>query len=157
MGNRSWQRRKRRSVAKTGGKGERFWLCRCGSPEHRGCWEVKTFPQCQQPTNWAYNGTVFEFKKKIPDDAIKRYTIETDPATADFDKRLIYAVEYNHNGKRYLAQVGQVEERTSELIHAILGCGPDLVLICTTNRGAMKGYPIFVGKDEIAAVTEFAA
>jgi HEAT repeat protein len=89
-------------------------------------------------------------------DAIKRYTEETDPATANFDERRIYAVEYKHNGQMYLAQVGQTEERTKELIHAILGCGPDLVLICTTNRGAMKGYPIFVGKTEILTVTEFA-
>ena len=57
--------------------------------------------------------------------AIKRYTVQTDPATADFDERCIYAVEYKHNGKMYLAQVGQTEERTKELNHAILGCGPD--------------------------------
>jgi HEAT repeat protein len=88
--------------------------------------------------------------------AIKGYTVQTDPATADFDERRIYAVEYKHNGRMYSAQVGQTEERTKELIHAILGCGPDLVLICTTNRGAMKGYPIFVGKDEIISIVEFA-
>jgi hypothetical protein len=49
----------------------------------------------------------------------------------------------------YLAQVEHTEERTKELVHVILGCGPDLVLICTTNGGAMKGYLLFVGKGEI--------
>jgi len=88
--------------------------------------------------------------------AIREHVENADPAMANFDERLIYSIQYRHNGTVYEAQVGKIESKTGELIHAILGNGPRLVLICTTNRGANRGDPILVGGDEIIKVMEFA-
>src|SRR5688572_10267272 len=55
----------------------------------------------------------------------------------------IFSIEYVHEGKRWFAEVGQPEPRTGELVIAILN--GITYLVCTPNRGVIRGTPILVG------------
>ena len=62
-------------------------------------------------------------------------------------ERRIYGLTYRHNGKQYHVQVGDVHPLNRELVIAIFrqerpsGC----YLICTANRGVVRGGPILAG------------
>ena len=55
----------RRSVAKTGGKRERFWPCRCGSPDRRGARVNKTFPRVKNRRVRCILATFSRVKRKF--------------------------------------------------------------------------------------------
>lgn len=65
----------------------------------------------------------------------------------------IYSIRYSHEGKEYFAKVGEVENRTRDLVLAILKS--TTYLICTTNRGGLRGTPILVGSNEINKIEYF--
>ncbi len=67
--------------------------------------------------------------------------------------RRIYSISYRHEGKKYTATVGERENRVGEEVIAIL----DSVtyLVCTPNRGVIRGEPILVGKAEATIVEDF--
>lgn len=65
------------------------------------------------------------------------------------DERL-RRVAYRHNGEYYVAEVGQpVDPYYCEngVVVAILPGDP--LLVCSANRGVLRGEPIYVGKDTI--------
>ncbi len=65
----------------------------------------------------------------------------------------IYSIRYSHEGKDFLAKVGEVENRTKDLVLAILKS--TTYLICTINRGGLRGMPILVGENEIERIEYF--
>ncbi len=67
--------------------------------------------------------------------------------------RKIYSLTYKHNNKKYTAVVGENDEIENEPIIAILESRT--FLICTPNRGVIRGTPILVGHDEIISVEDF--
>jgi hypothetical protein len=67
--------------------------------------------------------------------------------------RRIFRIEYSHEGKSYIAEVGQSSQVNRELVLVILES--NAYLICTGNRGVLRGEPILVGKGEVRSVTEF--
>lgn len=69
------------------------------------------------------------------------------------DRRL-YAVSYSHNGKKYKDVVGEVNVLVGEEVLVILDA-ETLFLVCTANRGVLKGGPFMVGKDWDTHETEF--
>lgn len=68
-------------------------------------------------------------------------------------ERRIFSVTYRHEGKEYYAEVGKIEQRTGELICAILES--ITYLVCTPNRGVLRGEPVLVGKEEIRSIVDF--
>lgn len=68
------------------------------------------------------------------------------------DKR-IYSISYNHKGRNYIATVGEKEVREGEPVIAILES--NTYLICTPNRGVLRGMPIMVGKEELLKIDYF--
>lgn len=67
--------------------------------------------------------------------------------------RRIFSITYQKQGKDYYVEVGKLDPRNGELVIAIL----DSVtyLICTPNRGVLRGIPILVGGSELREITDF--
>lgn len=76
----------------------------------------------------------------------------------DASDRHIRRIEYVHEGKRYTAEVGELEPRTHEEVIAILETAPKKglpYLVCTPNRGVVRGEPMLVGDNEIRDIEDF--
>lgn len=65
----------------------------------------------------------------------------------------VFAVRYRHDGKEYLAQVGE-KDPTDGLVMCIFEC-PTAFLVCTPNRGVFRGFPILVGRSDVSDVEYF--
>lgn len=65
----------------------------------------------------------------------------------------IEAINYRHEHKEFYAKVGEVEPRTQEPVIAILRS--NCYLVCTPNRGFLRGDPILVGIDEVYGRVDF--
>ncbi len=70
----------------------------------------------------------------------------------------IASISWEHNGKRYLAEVGRPIDPYfgGEVVAAILD-GGRCYSICTASRGMYRGGPIYAGKIAKTAVTYFSA
>ena len=67
--------------------------------------------------------------------------------------RRIYSIKYRHEGKLYYAEVGLPDPRVEEKVLVILQS--NTFLVCTYNRGVIRGGPVLVGKNEAIEVTYF--
>ena len=67
--------------------------------------------------------------------------------------RRIFSVAYRHNGREYYAEVGKPDPRVEETVLVILESNP--FLVCTQNRGVIRGLPVLVGRDEILRIVDF--
>ena len=87
---------------------------------------------------------------------IKKWASETlGAAASEIGDARIFRLDYRHDSSFYVAEVGQDEPRTRELVVAILDGGPNLYLVCTPNRGVLRGMPILVGRHAARSVTLF--
>lgn len=60
--------------------------------------------------------------------------------------RRIYKLAFKHNGTLRFAQIGREDPLGGELLTAILYLPKrDLYLLCTPNRGVLRGDPIMAG------------
>lgn len=82
-----------------------------------------------------------------------RKTAKTTVGWAATDRK-IYRLSYVHDGRDYVATVGESEPRTGECVTAILDAG-GVFLVCTPNSGVFRGEPILVGKKEAHSVVDF--
>ena len=71
----------------------------------------------------------------------------------EVSERRIFSIAYRHNGKDYYAEVGKPDPRIRELVLVILES--DTYLVCTANRGVLRGMPILVGRDEAEQIRDF--
>jgi allophanate hydrolase subunit 1 len=74
----------------------------------------------------------------------------------DITDRRIFSIHYRHDGKDGYAEVGKREQlggMEGEEVIAILES--NAYLICTPNRGFLRGIPILVGKEEAYSVVDF--
>ena len=55
--------------------------------------------------------------------------------------------------KDYHVEVGKPDPRNNELVIAILKS--NTYLVCTPNRGVVRGIPILVGQDKVERTTDF--
>ena len=79
-------------------------------------------------------------------------------ASGPMERRRIFRIDYNHYGKRYRAQVGEPERHEGAIVQAILKQRDyRLYFICTADRGAARGGPIYVGEDEVIVSVDFEA
>ncbi|MBZ5736926.1 hypothetical protein [Nocardioides mangrovi] len=67
--------------------------------------------------------------------------------------RRIFQINYHHEGKPYVAEVGEPDPRTGETVLAILES--NAFLVCTRNRGVVRGEPILIGPEEVRTITDF--
>jgi hypothetical protein len=72
------------------------------------------------------------------------------------NERRIYSVTYTHDGTKYHDVVGQVSRLVGEEVLAIFDAG-NVFVVCTTNRGVLRGNPVMVGKHWDTHATEFSA
>jgi hypothetical protein len=68
-------------------------------------------------------------------------------------KRSIYSVRYRHNGHEHLAQVGDWDN-TDGLVICIFETS-QAFLVCTPNRGVLRGEPILVGRSDVSDIEDF--
>lgn len=67
--------------------------------------------------------------------------------------RRIFSIDYCHDGKDGRAEVGQDETDIREPVIAILES--NTYLVCTPNRGVLRGIPRLVGHNEVRCVVYF--
>jgi hypothetical protein len=67
--------------------------------------------------------------------------------------RKIFSIAFNHDGKDYVARVGEIYSHTGEQVIAILES--NAYLVCTPSRGVLRGMPILVGKNEVYSIEDF--
>ena len=70
----------------------------------------------------------------------------------DISDRKIFSIRYRHEGVEAIAQVGE-RDIDGEIVLANLDS--ITCLVCTPNRGGIRGAPVMVGKDEVSDVTSF--
>lgn len=69
--------------------------------------------------------------------------------------RRVYSISYRHNGRNYVSTVGQKEPEGETVIAILEAFNPTpLYMICTPNRGVVRGDPILAG--DISRVVDFA-
>ncbi len=68
-------------------------------------------------------------------------------------ERRIFSIAYRHEGKDYHVEVGKPDPRSHELVIAILES--TTYLVCTPNRGVVRGIPILVGQDKVGKTIDF--
>ena len=69
--------------------------------------------------------------------------------------RRIFRLTGMHEGKSIECEVGKLEPYGGETVVAILES--NAFLVCTANRGVLRGEPILVGTSEVDYVTDFDA
>jgi hypothetical protein len=84
-------------------------------------------------------------------ESVKKFAVQQMGWTVS-DRR-IKSIQYNHDGKDFIAEIGKKEDRTGEEVLVILES--TTYLVCTPNRGVLRGEPILVGKNEIYRVEDF--
>ena len=83
--------------------------------------------------------------------SVKKFAEETlDWEVSD---RRIFSIAYQKQGKDYCVEVGKPDPRNGELVVAILES--ITYLVCTPNRGVLRGMPILIGKPELKDITDF--
>lgn len=81
-------------------------------------------------------------------ESIRKFNSEQMNAT--LSPRRIYRVRGIHNGQEFTATVGEPFERYGEVVIAILvDTSRKLYLICTPDRGVLRGEPYLSGSNEI--------
>jgi hypothetical protein len=83
--------------------------------------------------------------------AIKEFATQTTGWPVK-DER-IFSITYVHEGKRYHDEVGKPDGRVKEVVIAILRSVT--YLVCTKNRGVLRGGPIMVGLNNVEEVVYF--
>lgn len=73
--------------------------------------------------------------------------IETQGFKIIRDKR-IYSITFKHNGKLFTDTVGKISLSNNESIFVILET-EQMYLVCTTNRGILRGEPMITGKLDV--------
>ena len=69
-------------------------------------------------------------------------------------KRRIYSIKYNYHGAEYQSTVGEQDPLNNELVAAIFKA-PPFYLICTTDRGVLRGTPAIIGTHDAIEVIDF--
>ena len=70
--------------------------------------------------------------------------------------RRIHGLSYSHDGTKYHDDIGKKHALLGEEVLVILDAG-DLFMVCTENRGVVRGGPFLVGKHWDTRETEFEA
>ena len=71
----------------------------------------------------------------------------------DVTDRRIFSLTYLHGRKKYHSEVGKPDDRVNEEVIAILESF--IYLVCTHNRGVIRGEPVLVGKEEVKKIIDF--
>ncbi|MDE0484166.1 MAG: hypothetical protein OXI67_16425 [Candidatus Poribacteria bacterium] len=71
----------------------------------------------------------------------------------DVSDRRIFSIAYHKHGEDYYVEVGKPDPRNGELVIAILKS--NTYLVCTPNRGVLRGMPILVGGSELTEAVDF--
>jgi hypothetical protein len=85
-------------------------------------------------------------------EAITKFAQET--TGWKISNRRIFSIDYFHEHKEYHVEVGKPDPMIGEVVMAILES--KAFLVCTPNRGVVRGMPILVGINEATDIIDFA-
>lgn len=71
----------------------------------------------------------------------------------DIGSQRIFALTCFKKGKEYQVEVGKPDPATGDTVMAILESFT--YLVCTPNRGVLRGIPVLYGKQDVLSVTYF--
>lgn len=77
-----------------------------------------------------------------------------DSLAAQPTERKIRRLRYVHDGRTYDAEIGGHDNVEREVVIAILDA-TTLYLVCTPNRGVVRGFPILVGTGSVLDIEDF--
>lgn len=80
-------------------------------------------------------------------------TFAMDNLGWEVTERRIFRLTGFHDGKPIDCEVGKVEPYGGEVVVAILES--NAFLVCTANRGVLRGEPILVGTQEVGSIIDF--
>ena len=84
---------------------------------------------------------------------VRRFAVENCGPVTD---RRISSIDFRDRGQLLHAQVGEVDPITGEMVIVILETpGNQPYLVCTPNRGVLRGMPVLVGKGKVRVITDF--
>ena len=83
--------------------------------------------------------------------ATRKFARET--MDREIGERRIFRLRYRHDGNELVVEVGRPEPLTKEPVMVILESNP--YLICTPNRGVLRGMPILAGAHAVREVVDF--
>ena len=84
-------------------------------------------------------------------ESVKKFAEQT--LDWDVSDRRVFSIAYQKHGKDYYVEVGKPDPRNKELVIAIFES--ITYLVCTPNRGVLRGMPILIGKSELKDITDF--
>lgn len=84
-------------------------------------------------------------------ESIKKFAEKT--LEWDVSDRRIFSIAYRKQGEDYYVEVGKPNPRNGELVIAILKS--NTYLVCTPNRGVLRGIPILISGSELTEATDF--
>ena len=84
-------------------------------------------------------------------EAIKKFA--EDNLGWEISERRIFSIAYHKHGQDYYVEVGEPDPRVKEPVLAILES--NTYLVCTPNRGVVRGIPILVGQDKVENIADF--
>ena len=79
--------------------------------------------------------------------------LRKDTLDWDVSDRRIFSIAYQKRGEDYYVEVGKPDPRNGELVVAILESM--IYLICTPNRGVLRGMPLLIAESELTDITDF--
>ena len=79
-------------------------------------------------------------------EGIKKFATET--ICWPVSKRKIQSITFRDQKRTVQAEVGKTDPITGETVTAILDSTATF-LVCTSNRGVLRGMPVLVGKHEV--------
>ena len=93
---------------------------------------------------------------KVQEDSVYEATKKFAKETTGWDikDRKIYYIKWRHGREDCEARVGETQMRTGETVMAILESNVTF-LVCTPNRGVIRGMPILVGRKEVKLIEDF--
>ena len=101
------------------------------------------------------------FVPKVKDDiqaqevwkSVKKFAEKT--LDWEVSERRIFSIAYQKRGKTHYVEVGKPAPLNGEPVIAILES--ITYLVCTPNRGVLRGMPILIGESELAEIIDFTA
>ena len=84
-------------------------------------------------------------------EGIKKFAQET--TGWQITNRKIFKIQYYHNNREYIVEVGKLDKITKEIVMVILES--NAFLLCTPNRGVLRGSPIYIGTNEVDSIEDF--
>ena len=82
-------------------------------------------------------------KSKEDTESFYQAIVSFNKPPMELNKNRIYKIKYRHNSQEFEETIGKVSKVNGEIVGAIFNLG-SLFVVCTDNRGVLRGEPLLV-------------